>query len=127
MACTAQVNRPKTTVVAVAELDDALYRTAKAYAARFDVPFQMLVEAALVNFMYAQMIPEPMQVCSTHGVVLEHNSSGTAVACPVNEGATAVFYLGGETPHDGDEPSGYKPEGSVLYNGEPDSGSIRKR
>lgn len=97
--CQPQDNRYRAKRQISMNMDEALWKAAKQYADRYNMTPTEFMESALARFIFDQLEPVPIQVCRTHGVVMEGNSSGTVTAaCPVYEGASAVLYLGGEIP-----------------------------
>jgi hypothetical protein len=84
MAC---VPESRSTVRIVEWMDMQLLYATQRYAEQHGVMVVDLIEAALVTFMCAQMIPVKPEFCAEPGCALEVNSSGTTTACPIEEGA----------------------------------------
>ena len=70
---------------------------ATAFADRHDITVGELIEIAVVTFLINKDVQGDLarvEVCAVHGCFMERNSSGTAIACPVEEGSPeSAIYL----------------------------------
>ena len=97
MACESQDPRYRARTQISMNFDLALWNAVKHYADRYQLNPTQFLESAAARVIWEQAELFPIEVCRTHGCVMEGNSSGTVRAvCPVNEGSTAYLYLGGE-------------------------------
>lgn len=90
MTCNTQHDRVQIELAGV-EIDQAVLAAAQRFANDQALSLSDIIEGALLHFMVDGPEPMPVKFCATHRCVLEHNSSGTAVACPLNEGSPGII------------------------------------